>query len=155
MYQNLATFTYHVKKHNHLWVSTRRLQSFHVDHEFRMGEAWLVRNPGDRVSLWTWFKYDLKSEEHVRNGRMRCFVGNKKLTQKGSIAREIFFEVGKDGKVLPLPCQNDTDPDGIRALGEDSFLLRMKFVKGTDIKFDGRAFQKGPVYGRKWIKGCP
>ena len=68
-----------MKNDNRGWTSQGPIQGFYVDHDFRMGEAWLYRLSDNRIELWTWFKYDRDGEAKVQSGRLRCFSGNKVL----------------------------------------------------------------------------
>lgn len=79
LHENLATYVYTVKNCNNGWTSKGQIKGFYVDHDFRLGEAWLYRTSDGNIHLWTWFKYDRKTEELVRNGRMRCYGPDKKF----------------------------------------------------------------------------
>ena len=78
-HKDLATYTYTVKRFNHNWTSKGPLKGFYVDHDHRMGEAWLYLSNSGKAEIWSWFKYDRDGEKHVRGGRMRCFVDGKKM----------------------------------------------------------------------------
>ena len=79
LHENLATFHYTVKSCNRGWTSQGQIKGFYVDHDFRMGEAWLYRLTDNRIELWTWFKYNREGEAKIRDGRLRCFLGDKML----------------------------------------------------------------------------
>ncbi len=76
LHEDLATFRYTVKNYNRGWTSQGPIQGFYVDHDFRMGEAWLYRLSDNRIELWTWFKYNREGDAKVQNGRLRCFYGD-------------------------------------------------------------------------------
>jgi hypothetical protein len=79
LHEDLATFHYTVKNCNRGWTSKGQIKGFYVDHDFRMGEAWLYRLTDNRMELWTWFKYSRDSEAKIRDGRLRLFLGDKML----------------------------------------------------------------------------
>jgi len=79
LHENLATFSYTVKNCNRGWTSQGQIKGFYVDHDFRMGEAWLYRLTDDRIELWTWFKYNRETEAKIRGGRLRLIVGDEIL----------------------------------------------------------------------------
>jgi hypothetical protein len=76
LHENLATFHYTVKNCNRGWTPQGPVKGFYVDHDFRMGEAWLYRLTDNRMELWTWFKYDRQSEDKVRGARLRGYRGD-------------------------------------------------------------------------------
>jgi hypothetical protein len=82
LHEKLATYTYQVKNYNAVWPGGkgRPTKAYYVDHDFRMGEAWLYINSDGKLEIWTWFKHDRKGEQLVRGGRVRCFNGDKKLS---------------------------------------------------------------------------
>ncbi len=61
LHEDLATFHYTVKNCNRGWTSQGPIKGFYVDHDFRMGEAWLYRLTDGRIELWTWFKYTART----------------------------------------------------------------------------------------------
>jgi hypothetical protein len=71
LHENLATFHYNVKHCNRGWTPQGPVLGFYVDHDFRMGEAWLYRLSDDRMELWTWFKYNREGESKIRDARLR------------------------------------------------------------------------------------
>lgn len=213
VHKDLATFHYQVKQYNHVWLAKKGpKKAFYIDHDFRMGEAWLYRRSDGRIQIWTWFKYDRAGSADVRGARLRCYNGDLKvpfidnptrrteisydhytgnnkhrqttwglwywfsprtgdlptaeflaknpgtyrcvMTQKGEIAREIYFTVGADGKIVAPPCQSAEGPNRVR-LVSDEFLLGMKVQKRLGLGYDPGAFKKRPLYGRSWAKGCP
>jgi len=212
-YKDLGLYAYTIKQFNMIWPGKRPpIKNFYADHDFRMGEAWLYTNGDGQLQIWSWFKYDRHGGNKVQGGRMRCFVGDKKLkfyknptrrteiyfdhypnrkthnmtkwglwywwtgtvgegngldflkanpgkyrctlTQDGEIAREFHFEADAEGKITPAPCEKPGEASGVRLLA-DEHLIKMTFKKGADIKFNKKAFKKGGLYGRKWMKGCP
>lgn len=213
LHKDLAHYKYVVKTYNGQWPAKRGpIKAYYVDHDFRIGEAWLYRQSNGQMQIWSWFKYDRPGEEAVRKGRVRCFVdGNKMafmesparrteisyqhykpnnknrkvtwglwywyaprvdgvaaydwikqhpgqyrctLTQQGDIAREFHFGVAADGTINRAPCMTAAGPDQVRAI-EDSFLIKTVFKKNADLEFDKKAFRRSPLYGKKWVKGCP
>ncbi len=81
LHQDLAEYRYEVKTHNGQWPGKLpAVKHYHVDHDFRLGEAWLYQNADGQLGIWTWFKYDREGEQLVRQGRLRCFVGDKKMS---------------------------------------------------------------------------
>ena len=80
VHKKLGRYTYQVKPHNGVWPGKKGpTKLYHVDHDFRMGEAWFYVNSDGKAELWTWFKYDRPGEADVRGARLRCFVGDKKV----------------------------------------------------------------------------
>lgn len=80
LHKKLATYTYQVKTYNSVWPGGKApTKAYYVDHDFRMGEAWLYINSDGKLEIWTWFKHDRKGEPLVRAGRLRCFNGDKKI----------------------------------------------------------------------------
>ena len=73
LHENLATFHYTVKPCNRGWTPQGPIEGFYVDHDFRMGEAWLYRLSDDRMELWTWFKYNREGEAKIRDARLRLY----------------------------------------------------------------------------------
>jgi len=81
LHAKLGTYRYEVKNFNSVWPGKGGpTKAFYADHDFRMGEAWSYLNSDGQLGLWTWFKYNREGEPAVRGGRMRCFVGAKKLS---------------------------------------------------------------------------
>jgi len=212
LHKNLARYSYVVKRYNSNWLGRGGpVRAFYIDHDFRMGEAWLYRRTDGRLQLWSWFKYDRPGFSAVQGARLRCYVGGKKLafmrnptrrteisyehyankrkhrkttwglwywylpraggvtgyqwllkhpgkyrctlTQKGEIARELFFEVTAKG-IKRAPCQTKGGARQVRAI-TDSYLIKTVFKKNADLKFNRRAYLRSPFYGRKWARGCP
>ncbi|MBW2734434.1 MAG: hypothetical protein JRH20_18765, partial [Deltaproteobacteria bacterium] len=80
LHKNLGIYSYEVNTYNSIWPGKRGpIKAYYVDHDFRMGEAWLYRNGDGKIEIWSWFKFDRKGEQTVRKGRVRCFVGDKKM----------------------------------------------------------------------------
>jgi len=80
-HKKLGTYTYQVKHYNSVWPGKKGpTKAYVVDHDFRMGEAWLYQNADGLVQIWSWFKYDRPGEPDVRGGRLRCMVNGKKLS---------------------------------------------------------------------------
>ena len=79
MHEDLATFVYTVKNCNRGWTSQGQIKGFYIDHDFRIGESWLYRDSDGKIHLWTWFKYNREGAEKVRNGRVRCYSGDRKF----------------------------------------------------------------------------
>jgi hypothetical protein len=80
LHEDLATFHYTVKNCNRGWTPQGPVKGFYVDHDFRMGEAWLYRLSDNRIELWTWFKYNREGGAKVQGGRLHCFRGDTMLT---------------------------------------------------------------------------
>jgi hypothetical protein len=80
LHSKLGVYRYTVKNHNGVWgYKAGPTKLYHVDHDFRIGEAWAYLNAEGQLQVWTWFKYDRKGESDVRGGRLRCSVGDKQL----------------------------------------------------------------------------
>jgi hypothetical protein len=80
VHRNLATYNYEVKMHNGVWPGTAGPhKNFHVDHDFRIGEASIYVNSEGQVQFWTWFKYSRDTEKYILGTRLRCTVGDKEL----------------------------------------------------------------------------
>jgi hypothetical protein len=78
--KDLGSYTYQVKNYNGVWPGKGGpTRPFYIDHDFRMGEAWLYRNSEGQLQLWSWFKYDRDGEQVVGRARLRCTTGDKKL----------------------------------------------------------------------------
>lgn len=102
LHENLATFIYTVKNYTQAWTSKGKVKGFYVDHDFRIGEAWLYLLSDGKVEVWTWFKYDRDGQAKVREGRMRCFQGDKKIdfyespTQRTEVSYQEYREKNKN-----------------------------------------------------------
>jgi hypothetical protein len=80
VHSDLGRYSYTVETYNSLWPGKRGpIKAYYVDHDFRLGEAWLYRNSEGKIEIWSWFKFDREGEQLVRDGRMRCYVGDAKL----------------------------------------------------------------------------
>lgn len=81
VHRDLATYHYTVKTYNTIWPGKGGpTKGYYVDHDFRMGEAWAYLDGDGKLRISSWFKFDRKTEQHVRGGRMRCYLGDKKIT---------------------------------------------------------------------------
>jgi len=106
LHEDLATITYTVKNYVRGWTSKGKINGFYIDHDFRMGEAWLYRVSDGKLELWTWFKYDRDGEAKVREGRMRCFLGDKKIefyespTRRTEILYQEYREKNKNEQTM-------------------------------------------------------
>jgi hypothetical protein len=95
VHKNLGRYTYQIKTFNMIWPGKRPpIKNFYADHDFRMGEAWLYQKGDGQLQIWSWFKYGRNGGNKVQGGRMRCFVGDKKLKFYESPTRrtEIYFD---------------------------------------------------------------
>jgi hypothetical protein len=105
VHENLATFTYTVKNYVRNWTPKGKVNGFYVDHDFRMGEAWLYRVSDGKLELWTWFKYDRAGEAKVQEGRLRGFHGDKKFdfyqnpTRRTEVSYQEYRERNKNEQV--------------------------------------------------------
>ena len=73
-HKNLAEYTISTKGH----AGAGGLKEFHVDYDFRMGEAWVHMLGDGGMNLFAWFKQSGDPKTDPSKGKMRCFVGDKK-----------------------------------------------------------------------------
>ncbi len=77
-HRDLATYSFAVLAHKGASGNTE----FHIDKDFRMGEAWLhLLQNGRQWNLFSWFKTgnDRESRMYANGFKIRCSVGDKKL----------------------------------------------------------------------------
>lgn len=87
VYKNLARYAFTVKPHTQIWNSKGKMKGWHVDYDFRLGESWVYYHGDGPVQLWSWFKVDHDKVAPPRGGKLRCFVGGKKMPFMGPTAR--------------------------------------------------------------------
>ena len=95
VHEDLGRYTYTIKQFNRVWPGKRPpIKNFYADHDFRLGEAWLYQKGDGQLQIWSWFKYDRHGGSKVNGGRLRCFIGDKKLAFYKSPTRrtEISFD---------------------------------------------------------------
>lgn len=73
-FKDIATYTFSVAGHG----GAGKTKEFHVDYDFRMGEAWIHRLGDGQVNLFAWFKETRDNKTTASEGKMRCSVGDKK-----------------------------------------------------------------------------
>jgi len=54
-------------------------KEFHVDYDFRLGEAWAHLTSDGNLNLFAWFKEGRDAKTTASQGKMRCFLGDKKF----------------------------------------------------------------------------
>jgi len=100
-----------------------------------------------------WVEGPTKPLKHIAFGPHHDMSKNPgeytcKVTAEGEVVREFKFNVGADGKLVKPKCH--------AGLTLPSTLTMIKLTKSKgDAKYDKRALEKSPFYGRKWAKGCP
>lgn len=72
-HKDLAEYRFDVAQHG----GPAGQVEFHVDYDFRMGEAWVHQKEDGGVELFSWFKTSSGQETRVDTGKMRCKVGDK------------------------------------------------------------------------------
>lgn len=73
--KDVASYTFSVVGH----AGPGGTKEFHVDYDFRMGEAWIHRLNDGQVNLFAWFKESNGNAQQAASaGKMRCSVGDKK-----------------------------------------------------------------------------
>jgi hypothetical protein len=82
-------------------------------------------------------------------GKYRCVA-----SADGDTWATFFFEVGADGKVKRPACQSETAGNKGIATLDSMHLIRVKLGKSATIKYNKKAHQKMPVFGKKLPKGC-
>ena len=101
VHKDLGHYAYKIKTFNMIWPGKRPpIKNFYADHDFRLGEAWLYQKGDGQLQIWSWFKYDRDGGNKVQGGRMRCFVGDKKMKMYENPTRrtEIYFDHYPDRK---------------------------------------------------------
>ncbi len=73
-HKDLATYTFATKAHG----GAGKTKEFHVDYDFRLGEAWVHQLSDGGLHLFAWFKESGASSTDPAKGKMRCSVGPKK-----------------------------------------------------------------------------
>lgn len=101
--------------------------------------------------LWYWSAYRTggkMAQQWIKEhpGTYRCT-----LTQNGEVARELYFEVDKQGKVVRPACQTS---GAVRSLPGEH-VIKLVFKKNADLKFNRRAFKRTPLYHPRAPRGCP
>jgi hypothetical protein len=125
-----------------------------------------ARGKGQRVTWakWYWHFYKMGTREPLKKistvsypdmyylqkhpGVYRCVA-----TADGDKLATLHFKVGDDGKIVDLPCQSSGKEATVRTLPR-THLIKVDYGKGANIKYDAKAFKKGPMWGRKWARGC-
>lgn len=73
-FKDIGSYTFAVDGH----AGPGGTKEFHVNYDFRMGEAWIHRLGDGQVNLFAWFKESSDNKTAASSGKMRCFVGDKK-----------------------------------------------------------------------------
>jgi hypothetical protein len=73
-FKDIASYTFSVAEH----AGAGGTKEFHVDYDFRMGEAWIHRLGDGQVNLFAWFKESRDPKTDTSAGKMRCSIGDKK-----------------------------------------------------------------------------
>jgi len=71
---NLAEYTFSTVGH----AGAGGTKEFHIDYDFRLGEAWTHITSDGNLNLFAWFKEGRTAETSASKGKMRCFLGDKK-----------------------------------------------------------------------------
>jgi len=82
-------------------------------------------------------------------GNYRCVA-----TSNGEQVAEVVFVVGADGNIQHAPCQDETRPSAVTTASR-IHLVKVTFRPGFNARFNANAFKTKPLYGKRWIQGCP